>query len=121
MTRRDVADHATLPFASGAGIYDLATIAIDLAGNREGGLTLPSAPKSIVRAVSWGASVKVNTDTGSALQDNPACALGPDGTAYCVWEDSRSGNADIEFAQRNPSTGVWSGPRPRPAVPRRPR
>ena len=99
----------TLPFASGAGIYDLATIAVDLAGNREGGLTQPSAAKSLVRSISWGASVKVNTDTGSALQDNPACALGPDGTAYCVWEDSRSGNADIEFAQRNPSTGVWSG------------
>ena len=98
----------TLPFASGAGIYDLATIAVDLAGNREGGLTQPSAAKSLVRSISWGASVKVNTDTGTALQDNPACALGTDGIAYCVWEDSRSGNADIWFAQRNP-TGVWSG------------
>ena len=99
----------TLPFASGAGVYDIATIAVDLAGNREGGLAQPSTAKSFVRAVSWGASVKVNTDTGTALQDNPACALGPDGTAYCVWEDSRSGNADIWFAQRNPTTGVWSG------------
>jgi hypothetical protein len=99
----------TLPFASGAGVYDIATISVDLAGNREGGLAQPSTAKSLVRAVTWGASVKVNTDTGTALQDNPACALGPDGTAYCVWEDSRSGNADIWFAQRNPSTGVWSG------------
>ncbi len=99
----------TLPFGSGAGLYDISTIAVDAAGNREGGLTQPSTPKSMIRAIIWGASVKVNTDTATALQDNMSCGLGTDRTAYCVWEDRRSGNPDIYFAQRSPTTGVWSG------------
>jgi hypothetical protein len=102
----------TLTFTPGAGIYDVLTVAVDKAGNREGANGSPPAaaatPKSSVRAVSWAASAKVNTDTGTALQDNAAYAVGSDGTVYAVWEDSRNGNTDIYFSSRNPTTGVWA-------------
>jgi hypothetical protein len=104
----------TLTFGSGAGIYDVLTVAVDVAGNREGAIANPPAagatPKSYLRSISWAAGAKVNTDTGSALQDNAAYAVGSDGTVYAVWEDSRNGatNTDIYFSSRNPSTGVWA-------------
>jgi hypothetical protein len=102
----------TLTFGSGAGIYDILTVAIDKAGNREGAIANPPAagatPKSYVRSISWAAGAKVNTDTGTALQDNASYAVGSDGTVYAVWEDSRNGNTDIYFSSRNPTTGVWA-------------
>jgi hypothetical protein len=102
----------TLTFGSGAGIYDVLTVGVDNLGNREGAAANPPAstvaPKSSVRSVSWAAGAKVNTDTGSAVQDNASYAFGSDGTVYAVWEDSRNGNTDIYFSSRNPSTGVWA-------------
>jgi Putative serine esterase (DUF676) len=102
----------TLTFGSGAGIYDVLTVAVDVAGNREGGVANPpvagAAPKSSVRSVAWVASDKVNTDTGTALQDNVVFVVGSDGTLYAVWEDSRNGNTDIYFSSRIPTTGVWA-------------
>jgi RHS repeat-associated protein len=53
-------------------------------------------------------SVKVNSDAGTTVQDHPAIALGPDAASYLVWDDARLGNADIEFARRDPTTGTWS-------------
>jgi RHS repeat-associated protein len=53
-------------------------------------------------------SVKVNSDTGTTVQDHPAIALGADAASYLIWDDARSGNADIEFARRDPVTGNWS-------------
>ncbi|MGA3058410.1 MAG: hypothetical protein ABSE70_10320 [Candidatus Limnocylindrales bacterium] len=93
----------SVPFSSGLGIYDVATVAVDGLGNREA-----TAVKASVRAVSWAASVQVNTDAGSAVQDNVAYATGPDGTLYAVWEDARNGDSDIYFSSRDPSTGAWS-------------
>ena len=102
----------TLTFTPGTGIYDVLTVAVDNLGNREGGAANPPAstvaPKSSVRSVAWAAGAKVNTDTGSAVQDNASYAVGFDGTVYAVWEDSRNGNTDIYFSSRNPSTGVWA-------------
>jgi hypothetical protein len=102
----------TLTFGSGAGIYDVLTVAVDKAGNREGAAANPPAstvtPKSSVRSISWAAGAKVNTDTGTALQDNASFVVGSDGTVYAVWEDSRNGNTDIYFSSRNPTTGVWA-------------
>jgi hypothetical protein len=102
----------TLTFGSGAGIYDVLTVGVDNLGNREGAAANPPAstvaPKSSVRYVSWAAAAKVNTDTGTAVQDNASYAVGSDGTVYAVWEDSRNGNTDIYFSSRNPSTGVWA-------------
>jgi len=56
------------------------------------------------------ASVKVNSDTGTAAQDHPAIALGADGASYLIWDDARDGNANIYFARRDPATGAWGMP-----------
>ncbi|MEK6225545.1 MAG: RHS repeat-associated core domain-containing protein [Chloroflexota bacterium] len=53
------------------------------------------------------ASVKVNSDAGTVVQDHPAMAIGADNASYLIWDDARSGNADIEFAKRDPITGTW--------------
>jgi hypothetical protein len=102
----------TLTFGSGAGIYEVLTVGIDNLGNREGAAANPPAstvaPKSTVRSVSWATGAKVNTDTGTTVQDNASYAVGSDGTVYAAWEDSRNGNTDIYFSSRNPSSGVWA-------------
>jgi hypothetical protein len=93
----------TVPFGSGAGIYDVATVAVDGVGYREA-----TSVKTSIRAISWAPSTVVNADTGSALQDNVAYAMSPDGTLYAVWDDMRNGNSDVYFSQRDPSSGAWS-------------
>ena len=102
----------TLTVGSTPGIYEVLTVAVDNSLNRESGIASPPAaatlPKTYVRAVAWNGSTKVNTDTGTALQDNASFAVGSDGTVYAVWEDSRNGNTDIYFSSRNPSTGAWA-------------
>ncbi|MDP9335385.1 MAG: hypothetical protein M3Q30_19055, partial [Actinomycetota bacterium] len=60
-------------------------------------------------SVTWAASTQVNA-VGTGVQDHPAIALGneaPAPAAYLVWDDARSGNADIYFSKRDPTTGVW--------------
>jgi YD repeat-containing protein len=58
------------------------------------------------------ASLKVNSDTGTAVQDHPAIALGsdlPNPTAFLIWDDQRDGatNSNIYFALRDPVSGAW--------------
>jgi RHS repeat-associated protein len=53
------------------------------------------------------ASAKVNSDAGTVVQDHPDIAVGADTATYLIWDDARSGNADIEFAKRDPVTGAW--------------
>ena len=54
----------------------------------------------------WGASVKVNDDAGTAEQSVPAIAVDGAGNAYAVWQDERNGDADIYFAYRS-AGGGW--------------
>jgi len=61
-------------------------------------------------STTWAASVKVNSDTGTTVQDHPAIALGADGAHYLIWDDARDGNANIYFSRRDPVTGTWSSP-----------
>ncbi|MBI2773136.1 MAG: RHS repeat-associated core domain-containing protein [Chloroflexi bacterium] len=63
------------------------------------GITLPPA---------WTSSVRVNDDTGGAVQESPALALGPDDSAYLAWRDLRSGNGDVYFSSRAGGTETWS-------------
>ncbi len=56
------------------------------------------------------ASVRVNTDTGTVVQDHPAIAIGADNASYLIWDDARSGNADIYFSRRDAVSGAWSTP-----------
>ena len=61
-------------------------------------------------STTWTASVKVNSDTGTTVQDHPSIALGnetPAPATYLIWDDARNGNADIYFSKRDPSTGLW--------------
>jgi len=91
--------------AVGANTVSSHAYTLDNAGNRTAqsevvsGLTAPPVQPF--------ASVKVNSDAGTAVQDHPAIANGADGATYLVWDDARSGNADIEFARRDPVTGTW--------------
>ena len=55
---------------------------------------------------SWGASVKVNDDAGTAGQGSPAIAVDASSNAYAVWVDGRNGDDDIYFATR-PAGGNW--------------
>ncbi len=54
------------------------------------------------------ASAKINTDAGTVVQDHPAVAVGADAASYLIWDDARTGNADIEFSRRDGTTGTWS-------------
>ncbi len=88
---------ATLVNATGAGTVTSHTYTLDNEGNRT----------AVDEIIANGPSVKVNSDTGTVVQDHPAIAVGADGASYLIWDDARLGNADIEFAKRDPATGVW--------------
>jgi RHS repeat-associated protein len=85
------------------------TYTLDKQGNR---VALDEFVEGITATPSttWSASVKVNSDTGTTVQDHPSVALGADGAHYLVWDDARDGNASIYFSKRDPATGVWSSP-----------
>jgi RHS repeat-associated protein len=91
--------------AVGATTVTQHTYTLDAEGNRTAldeyvqGITPP--------VLTWSASVQVNS-VATGTQDHPAIALGADGASYLLWDDSRSGNADIYFARRDPATGAWS-------------
>jgi RHS repeat-associated protein len=53
------------------------------------------------------ASVKVNSDAGTTVQDHPDIGLGADLASYLIWDDARDGNANIYFDRRDPLTGLW--------------
>lgn len=55
----------------------------------------------------WGASVRVNDDTGSATQSAPAIVADATGNAYAIWSDARTGSDAIWFAYR-PANGSWT-------------
>jgi hypothetical protein len=55
----------------------------------------------------WGANVRVNDDTGTGSQRDPAIAVDSQGNAYAIWADYRSGkDFDIFFSFR-PRGGAW--------------
>jgi len=85
------------------------TYTLDREGNR---IALDEYVDGITTApsTSWAASVKVNSDTGTTVQDHPAIALGADGGQYLIWDDARDGNANIYFSKRDPVSGIWSTP-----------
>ena len=53
------------------------------------------------------ASAKINSDTGTTVQDHPEIAIGADAATYLIWDDARDGNANIYFDRRDPATGLW--------------
>jgi hypothetical protein len=58
-------------------------------------------------ATTWSANMKVTSNAATTKQV-PDVAIGPDGTAYAVWVEPASGNADIWFATLAPGATVWS-------------
>lgn len=90
--------------ATGAQTITSDTYTLDNEGNRT---TIDEQMNGIF------ASAKVNSDTGTAVQDHPAVALGnetPNPASYLIWDDQRDGatNSNIYFSRRDPVTGVWS-------------
>ena len=64
-------------------------------------------PPHLLSEAPWAGNVRVNDDTGSANhQSSPSIAVDPEGNAYAVWMDRRSGYDDIYFAYR-PAGGSW--------------
>jgi RHS repeat-associated protein len=88
----------TLLNATAGGTISSDTYTLDNVGNR-----------TVIDEVMNGVlpSVKVNSDAGTVVQDHPAIAIGADSATYLIWDDARTGNADIEFAKRDGVTGVW--------------
>jgi RHS repeat-associated protein len=41
-------------------------------------------------------------------QTQPSIAIGPSGAVHALWADTRTGNADIYYASRDPWTGTWT-------------
>ena len=55
----------------------------------------------------WAANLRL-TDHGTSRKFAPDVAVGPDGTAYAVWEDDRAGNFDVWFAKLAPGASSWT-------------
>lgn len=53
----------------------------------------------------WPNDVKINSDTGSAVQEYPVIAEDRSGDFYIVWQDTRNGTSDI-YMQKINSDGV---------------
>jgi RHS repeat-associated protein len=60
----------------------------------------------------WSANVKVNSDTGTRNQANPAISTDSASNAYAVWDDFRdaTNNQNIYYSKRSAGTGTWSTP-----------
>jgi RHS repeat-associated protein len=60
----------------------------------------------------WSANVKVNTDSTTRNQANPAIATDSASNAYAVWDDFRAAtnNQDIYYSKRSAGPGTWSTP-----------
>lgn len=56
----------------------------------------------------WGANIRVTTNT-SSRKNYPDVTVGPDGTAYAVWEDDRqAGNYDVWYSKLPPGSSTWT-------------
>jgi Mg-chelatase subunit ChlD len=58
-------------------------------------------------ASTWAANIRVTTNTASRKL-SPDVVVGPDGTAYAVWEDDSLGNYDIWFSKLPPGSSTWT-------------
>lgn len=67
---------------------------------------LPLIVKNTPVLLQWSDNVRVNDDTESATQTEPAIASDASGTAYAVWIDWRNGGQDVYFASNTPD-GSW--------------
>ncbi len=55
----------------------------------------------------WSVSVRVN-DAPSGSQLLPSLAVGPDGTLYAAWKDTRNRHTDVYFARSTDGGVTWS-------------
>lgn len=96
-------------FSAGDGFYEFYTIAVDGVGNREVAPAVADAATQKTAASAWSPGVRVNDDTGSALQLGPDVAVAADDTAHAVWRDGRiDSTRDIFYARLDPASGSWS-------------
>ncbi len=80
---------------------DVTVEAADLEGN---GNTVSYSFFTQMRT--FGANVKVNSDTGAAIQDNPAVAVEPNGTIWVVWDQRATSTSDADvYIARLPADG----------------
>jgi RHS repeat-associated protein len=85
--------------ATGSATISSHTYTLDNEGNR-------TAIDEIMNGIF--ASAKINSDTGTAVQDHPDIAIGGDNASYLIWDDARDGNANIYFSMRDAATDTWS-------------
>lgn len=79
---------------------------------RDGNANIYFARRDPVSGAWTAPQVKVNSDTGTRVQINPAIALDAANNAYAVWEDSRDGannkiDTNIYAATRTAVNGLW--------------
>jgi hypothetical protein len=87
----------------GDGYYQIATVAVDKAGNRE---ALPAVGDVEIRV----GPELINDDVGSTFQGFAQATTGLDGTVAVAWVDNRSSAtiADIYFARRQDASATWA-------------
>jgi hypothetical protein len=91
------------------------SIAVDSAGNayavwvdaRSGNKDIYFSKRSVASGT-WSTSVRINDDTGTAVQDNPAIAVSSTGEAIAVWVDNRSNKINIYSARLAAGGSTWS-------------
>jgi RHS repeat-associated protein len=75
----------------------------DLRGNKENiyAARLPAGSST------WSTNMKVTTNSNTTKFTTDV-AFGPDGTAYAVWDEPRTGDTNVWFASLPPGSSTWS-------------
>ncbi len=107
-------DHHRINDDAGIALQNAPAIAVDSSSNvylvwsdRRNGNDDIYCARSIDSGLSWGSNRRVDNDTGTAAQTNPAIAIDLSDRVYVVWRDERNADGDIYAAWSADGTS-WS-------------